>query len=206
MPEHHPNFSRQYHKNWGWKLCICHLGRFVKGCIGKGIHPEGLTWFTWKWGFPSSESRFPGADSFRFHIKFPGCAMCVVVLVVDVVGGDGRGCREGRNELLTTWHNFGKVNAVVSLPWFFLEVWFRFIGLSPLPVTVTTRIITFLVGDPYKPSFATVTGRGWFFLVMMSHMWFFDLRETSSIHIRICIISIYKAMTSALTICLPFGG
>ena len=34
------------------------------------------------------------------------------------------------------------------------------VGLSPLPVTVTTRIITFLVGDPYKPSFATVTGRG----------------------------------------------
>ena len=34
------------------------------------------------------------------------------------------------------------------------------IGLSPLPVTVTTKIITFLVGDPYKPSFATVTGRG----------------------------------------------
>ncbi len=35
-----------------------------------------------------------------------------------------------------------------------------YIGLSPLPVKVTTRIITFLVGDPYKPSFATVTGRG----------------------------------------------
>ena len=32
--------------------------------------------------------------------------------------------------------------------------------MSPLPVTVTTRIITFLVGDPYKPSFATVTGKG----------------------------------------------
>ena len=30
----------------------------------------------------------------------------------------------------------------------------------PHPVTVTTRIITFLVGDSYKPSFATVTGRG----------------------------------------------
>ena len=28
------------------------------------------------------------------------------------------------------------------------------------PVTVTTRIITFLVGNPYKPSFATVTGLG----------------------------------------------
>ena len=35
-----------------------------------------------------------------------------------------------------------------------------YVGLSPLPVTVTTRIITFLVGDPYKPPFATVTGRG----------------------------------------------
>ena len=34
------------------------------------------------------------------------------------------------------------------------------IGLSPLPVRVTTRIITFLVGNPYKPSFTTVTGRG----------------------------------------------
>ncbi len=29
---------------------------------------------------------------------------------------------------------------------------------TPHPVTVTTRIITFLVGNPYKPSFATVTG------------------------------------------------
>ncbi len=35
-----------------------------------------------------------------------------------------------------------------------------YIGLSPCPVTVTTRTIICLVGDPYKPSFATVTGRG----------------------------------------------
>ena len=34
------------------------------------------------------------------------------------------------------------------------------IGCGPLPVTVTTRIMTFLAGDPYKPSFPTVTGRG----------------------------------------------
>ena len=33
-------------------------------------------------------------------------------------------------------------------------------GLSPCPVTATTRIIIFSVGDSYKPSFATVTGRG----------------------------------------------
>ena len=31
---------------------------------------------------------------------------------------------------------------------------------TPHPVTVTTRIITFLVGNPHKPSFATVTGWG----------------------------------------------
>ena len=31
---------------------------------------------------------------------------------------------------------------------------------TPRPVTVTTGIITFLVGNPYKPSFATVTGWG----------------------------------------------
>ncbi len=34
------------------------------------------------------------------------------------------------------------------------------LGCGPLTVTVTTRIITFLVGDPYKPSFPTVTVRG----------------------------------------------
>ena len=37
------------------------------------------------------------------------------------------------------------------------NIWFR---STPHPVTVTTRIITFLVGNPYKPSFATVTGWG----------------------------------------------
>ena len=36
-------------------------------------------------------------------------------------------------------------------------VWIR---STPHPVTVTTRIITYLVGNPYKPSFATVTGWG----------------------------------------------
>ncbi len=38
--------------------------------------------------------------------------------------------------------------------------WYIYVGLSPFPVTVTTRIITFLVGNPYKPSLATVTGKG----------------------------------------------
>ena len=34
------------------------------------------------------------------------------------------------------------------------------LGLSPLPVAVTTRIITFLVGNPYKPSFPLLLGGG----------------------------------------------
>ena len=35
-----------------------------------------------------------------------------------------------------------------------------YIGLSPLPVRVTTRIITFLVGNPYKSSFPLLLGGG----------------------------------------------
>ena len=34
------------------------------------------------------------------------------------------------------------------------------LGLPPLPVRVTTRIIVFLVGDPYKPSFPLLLGGG----------------------------------------------
>ena len=34
------------------------------------------------------------------------------------------------------------------------------VGFSPFPVIVTTRIITFLVGNPYKPSFPLLLGRG----------------------------------------------
>ena len=34
------------------------------------------------------------------------------------------------------------------------------VGLSPLPVTVTTRIVPFLVGNPYKPSFPLSLGGG----------------------------------------------
>ena len=35
-----------------------------------------------------------------------------------------------------------------------------YFGCGPLPATVATRIITYFVGDSYKPSFATVTRRG----------------------------------------------
>ena len=38
--------------------------------------------------------------------------------------------------------------------------YYIYLGCCPLPVTVTTRIVAFLVGDSYKPSFPTVTGRG----------------------------------------------
>ena len=33
-----------------------------------------------------------------------------------------------------------------------------YLGLSPFPVIVTTRIITVLVGSPYKPSFPLLLG------------------------------------------------
>ena len=46
-----------------------------------------------------------------------------------------------------------------DLIWVFPNKWW-YLGLSPLPVIVTTRIITFLVGNPYKPSFPLLLGGG----------------------------------------------
>ncbi len=43
---------------------------------------------------------------------------------------------------------------------YFLSFSALLVRSTPHPVTVTTRIITYLVGNPYKPSFATVTGWG----------------------------------------------
>ena len=53
----------------------------------------------------------------------------------------------------------------VIVPWrvyLFVSCWKSavYLGCGPFPVTVTTRIATFLVGNPYKPSFTTVTGKG----------------------------------------------
>ena len=48
-------------------------------------------------------------------------------------------------------------NHIKSLGIYSIYTYFR---STPRPVTVTTRIITYLVGNPYKPSFATVTGWG----------------------------------------------
>ena len=41
-----------------------------------------------------------------------------------------------------------------------VHVSWGYFGCGPLPATVTTRTITYLVGDSYKPSFTTVTVRG----------------------------------------------
>ena len=41
-----------------------------------------------------------------------------------------------------------------------LPIPFPYFGLSPFPVIVTTRIVSCLVGNPYKFSFATITGKG----------------------------------------------
>ena len=43
---------------------------------------------------------------------------------------------------------------------FFSRGGWVYFGNTPHPVTVIARIIPFVVGNPYKPSFVTVTGRG----------------------------------------------
>ena len=69
------------------------------------------------------------------------------------------------------------------------RVYFR---STPHPLTVTTRIITFLVGNPYKPSFATVTGWGvdprctiylWYFQGELSR----DTTGCTGVHVRVRI-------------------
>ena len=65
-----------------------------------------------------------------------------------------------------------------------------YVRSTPHPVTVTTRIITFLVGNPYKPSFATVTGWGVDprdmlvpkrVMVSKQHLFFFDCGLSSAV-------------------------
>ena len=59
---------------------------------------------------------------------------------------------------------------------FFHRIFYISVRSTPHPLTVTTRIITFLVGNPYKTSFATVTGWGvdpiylYFFTPSKTHM------------------------------------
>ena len=52
----------------------------------------------------------------------------------------------------------GRTNRVPSFFW--LGFLCYYLDVAPLTVTVTTMIMTFLVGNPYKPSFTTVTVRG----------------------------------------------
>ena len=55
------------------------------------------------------------------------------------------------------------------------------VGSTPHPVTVTTRIITFLIGNPYKPSFETVTGWG----VDLRYMWFSHVEECECVSAKL---------------------
>ena len=59
-----------------------------------------------------------------------------------------------------SWSSWYTPLNMTNLYWQYSPVCDQYVRSTPHPVTVTTRIITFLVGNPYKPSFATVTGWG----------------------------------------------
>ena len=66
-------------------------------------------------------------------------------------------CREGKfSTYFSSWLKRIKTQNGFTLS----SVYTIYLRSTPHPVTVTTRIITFLVGNPYKPSFATVAGWG----------------------------------------------
>ena len=92
-----------------------------------------------------------------------GCRSCATKppgQVSESKGGQCQYCGLGDCRQVAFWsvfERFGHENwaktggdNVLYIPWV----------VPPPRMPVTTRIITFLVGDSYKPSFATVTGRG----------------------------------------------
>ena len=56
----------------------------------------------------------------------------------------------------TRWGSYTVMTCMTLVP----PITYLYVELSSCPLTVTTRNSRFLVGDPYKPSFVTVTGRG----------------------------------------------
>ena len=65
---------------------------------------------------------------------------------------------------IRTWSPAGSPKLIEQwkkhAPWLLRIYRGLYFGYGPFPATVTTRIITCLVGNPYKPLFATVTGKG----------------------------------------------
>ena len=70
----------------------------------------------------------------------------------------------GRVRAMTRLETITKPQPAVLFQWLctvFLKPKVGYVGYGPFPVRVTTRIIPFLVGNPYKPLFATgILGRG----------------------------------------------
>ena len=93
------------------------------------------------WEFLLWNRRFPlETIILRFHVKLGGvyrgqCGLIFCMIFWRMIGMVGR-------------EYYNAVFEEYCIPW-----------LWPLP-RVTTRIIIFLVGNPYKPLFATVTGKG----------------------------------------------
>ena len=72
-----------------------------------------------------------------------------------------------------------------------------YFGTTPHPVTVTTRIIPFLVGNPYKPSFVTVTGWG------VDRMYTLYVWWIMAFHDSIFLISTYRPKGSSILLWMP---
>ena len=64
----------------------------------------------------------------------------------------------------------------------YIYIYVLYVGLSPLPVRVTTRIITFLVGNPYKPSFPLLLGGGTTQIICMFTQFTPSLGHVTCVH------------------------
>ena len=100
------------------------------------------------------------------------------------------------------WMQLDPLYSSFSILWY---IWNTvYIRSTPHPVTVTTRIIAFLVGNPYKPSFATVTGWG----VESMYIYIYFLGGAAliwSCHPMICR-NFHKALRCSKLRCTGFFG
>ena len=80
---------------------------------------------------------FQGARILRFHVNLPGCNVVVFKIPAS------------RHQRFAK-HSESSKFIYLHLVDFYGKCRYIYLGLSPLQVTVTTRIITFLVGNPEK--------------------------------------------------------
>ena len=151
----------QCHYAFFCKTSLYSMGWNSFGCWKKSMflsYPELYLHFFWMWLFSSIKLHQHDSpiEEFFFWLIVPALLVSVggiFSMRIPLKNGLNRAPSRLEDQFwgFWGWVSFEKWKHGKKVPCF---------GCGLLTVTVTTRIIIFLVGDPYKPSFANVTGKG----------------------------------------------